>query len=99
MAKMFLEISLYNRSNEALGMYKKVYQDVQSWMASGSDENMRYNLVRIPIDSCDFSLGNYTYVEEGDETLETFDISRDKKSLIPMIKDAMKNNEIIRRKI
>lgn len=35
---------LYNRSNEALAMYKKVYQDVQSWMASGSDENMRYNL-------------------------------------------------------
>lgn len=35
---------LYNRSNEALSMYKKIYQDVQSWMSSGSDENMRYNL-------------------------------------------------------
>lgn len=55
-----------------------------------ADEGIGYNFGRIHINSCDFSLENYTYVEEGDEELKTFDISRDKKSVIPMIKDAMK---------
>lgn len=54
------------------------------------DAGIGYNFCRTHINSCDFALGNYTYVEEGDETLETFDISHDKQSLIPMIKDAKK---------
>jgi len=58
------------------------------------EEGIGYNFGRVHINSCDFSLGNYTFVEEGDETLETFDIKRDEKSLIPMIKDAMKYNSI-----
>lgn len=49
-----------------------------------------YNLGRIPIHSCDFSLGNYTYIEEGDETLSTFDISHEDVWTIPMIKDCEK---------
>ncbi len=53
-----------------------------------------YNFGRVHINSCDFALGNYTYVDEDDETLETFDISHDEKSIIPMIKDAMKYNKI-----
>jgi len=57
-------------------------------------DGIGYNFGRVHINSCDFSLGNYTCVEEGDETLETFNIERDKKSLVPMIKDAMKYNEI-----
>ena len=32
---------------------------------------LRYNLGRIPIHSCDFGLGNYTYIEEGDKELKT----------------------------
>ena len=28
-----------------------------------------YSIGRVPIHSCDFSLGNYTYIAEGDETL------------------------------
>ena len=59
-----------------------------------AEEGIGYNFGRIHINSCDFSLGNYTYVEEGDETLETFNIKRDKESTIPMIKDAMKYNDI-----
>ncbi|MBQ2614122.1 MAG: glucosylceramidase [Clostridia bacterium] len=57
-------------------------------------EGIGYNFGRVHINSCDFSLGNYTYVEEGDETLATFDISREEKSVIPMIQDAKKYNEI-----
>lgn len=57
-------------------------------------DGIGYNFCRTHINSCDFSLGNYTCVDEGDDTLETFQINRDKKSLIPMIKDAMKYGEI-----
>lgn len=47
-----------------------------------------YNFCRTHIGSCDFSLGNYAYVEEGDGDLSTFCIDRDRASLIPMIKEA-----------
>ena len=40
-----------------------------------SDENgIGYNFARVHINSCDFALENYTYVEEGDETLDTFSL-------------------------
>lgn len=58
------------------------------------EKGIGYNFGRVHINSCDFSLGNYACVEEGDNDLSTFNIERDKKSLIPMIKDAMKYNEI-----
>lgn len=54
------------------------------------NEGIGYNFGRVHINSCDFSLGNYSCVEEGDETLETFNIERDKESIVPMIKDALK---------
>lgn len=54
-----------------------------------SKENgLGYVLGRVHIHSCDFALSNYTYVEEGDTELKTFDISREDKWVIPMIKDA-----------
>lgn len=53
-----------------------------------STEGLGYTMGRVSIHSCDFSLENYTYVEEGDNTLETFDISREKKWVIPMIEGA-----------
>ena len=57
-------------------------------------DGIGYNYGRVHINSCDFSLGNYTYVDENDQTLESFCIDHDKASLIPMIKDAMKHNGI-----
>lgn len=54
-------------------------------------EGIGYTLCRTHINSCDFSLGNYAYTEvDGDTELKHFDIYRDKRWLIPMIKDAMK---------
>ena len=53
-----------------------------------------YNFGRVHMNSCDFSLGNYTCVEEGDRTLETFNIKRDEESVIPMIKEAMEYGDI-----
>ncbi len=51
---------------------------------------LNYNLGRVHINSCDFALENYDYVEELDVSLESFDISREKRFVIPMIKDAEK---------
>ena len=49
-----------------------------------------YTLCRTHINSSDFSLGNYAYDDvDGDFELQHFDISRDRKWLIPLIKDAM----------
>ena len=35
-----------------------------------------YNIGRVHINSCDFSLGNYACVEEGDNDLSTFNVER-----------------------
>ncbi len=51
---------------------------------------LRYNLGRIHMNSCDFALGNYTYIDEGDEDLSSFNIEHDEKEIIPMIKAAEK---------
>ena len=53
-------------------------------------EGLGYNLGRTTIGGCDFALEPYMYVEEGDETLNTFNMERDNKWIIPLIKDAEK---------
>ncbi|WP_022764792.1 glycoside hydrolase family 30 protein [Butyrivibrio sp. XPD2006] len=53
-------------------------------------DGLRYNIGRIHMNSCDFALGNYTYIDEGDESLESFNIEHDEKEIIPMIKAAEK---------
>lgn len=46
---------------------------------------LAYNLGRTTIHGCDFSLEPYTYIEEGDLQLSTFDMSREDKWLIPFL--------------
>lgn len=53
------------------------------------DKGIGYSLLRTNIHSCDFSSGSYTYVEEGDKDLKTFNIDYDRKFRIPMIKRAI----------
>lgn len=56
-------------------------------------EGNQYNFCRTHIQSCDFALGNYAYVEDpSDKNLETFTLERDNQYLIPMIKDALAIN-------
>jgi glucosylceramidase len=54
------------------------------------EEGLGYTLGRVSIHSCDFSLNSYTYIEEGDIELKTFNISRDLNLVVPLIKDAEK---------
>ncbi|WP_058300328.1 glycoside hydrolase family 30 protein [Gorillibacterium timonense] len=51
-------------------------------------EGLGYTIGRVHIHSCDFALGNYTYVEDNDTELKTFDISHDRELILPLIKDA-----------
>jgi len=52
------------------------------------EDGIGYTICRTHINSCDFSLGNYTYVEDEDPGLSTFDITRDRTTVIPLIRDA-----------
>lgn len=57
-------------------------------------DGARYSLTRTHINSCDFSLTNYSYAPlENDTTLKSFSIEEDRNDIIPMIKDAMAVSE------
>ncbi|HSK13921.1 MAG TPA: glycoside hydrolase family 30 beta sandwich domain-containing protein, partial [Phnomibacter sp.] len=52
-------------------------------------DGLGYTVARTNINSCDFSSGMYTYVQDGDMELKTFDIAPDKRFKLPFIKEAM----------
>jgi glucosylceramidase len=53
------------------------------------EDGLRYNFGRITIHSCDFAMGNYTYIGEGDDTLRTFNVERDEVEVLPLLRTAM----------
>jgi glucosylceramidase len=58
------------------------------------DGGSRYSLTRTHINSCDFSLGHYSYAPiKGDKALEHFSIDEDRDDIIPMIRDAMTHSK------
>ncbi|RYY46726.1 MAG: glycosyl hydrolase [Chitinophagaceae bacterium] len=52
-------------------------------------DGIGYTVGRTNINSCDFSSGSYTYVQEGDKELKTFNIAPDEKFKMPFIKEAI----------
>lgn len=80
----FTEASAHNYSRLSEAKQKEFMK------AYYSEEGLAYNMARVAMHSCDFALGNYTYIEEGDAELKTFDIAHDYKQIIPMIKEAQK---------
>ena len=53
-----------------------------------SDSGLKYNMARLPIGSCDFSLATYNYDNvSGDTDLRHFNIDHDKDRIIPLIKN------------
>lgn len=53
------------------------------------EKGIGYTLLRTNMNSCDFSSDSYTYVEEGDKELKTFNIDHDRKYKLPLIKKAI----------
>lgn len=52
-------------------------------------DGLGYTFGRTHINSCDFSLGMYTYVEDGDKLLTSFSIDREKTYTLPLIRAAL----------
>ena len=53
------------------------------------EKGIGYKLARTNIHSCDFSSGSYTYIDENDRDLKSFNIEHDRQFRIPFIKKAM----------
>jgi len=54
-----------------------------------AEQGIGYTVARTNINSCDFSSDMYTYVDDGDKDLKTFNIAHDLKYKIPFIKSAI----------
>ena len=63
----------------------------QEFLTAYYDKNkgIGYSLARTNIHSCDFSSESYTYIQEGDKELKTFNIDHDRKYRIPLLKKAI----------
>lgn len=55
-----------------------------------SVNGLGYNIVRTNMNSCDFSSDSYTYVQDNDKSLSTFNIDHDKKYRLPLLQQAKK---------
>ncbi len=78
----FTEASAHNYMTMGEANRKQVIRDYFS------EDGLKYNFGRIHMNSCDFGLGNYAYVEDEDAELKTFDISHDFEEIIPMVRAA-----------
>lgn len=79
----FTESSAYLLNGLSLEKRKEVLE------AYFGDDGARYSLTRTHMNSCDFSLSQYTYAPVEDDTLlEHFSIKEDLDDIIPMIKES-----------
>jgi len=80
----FTEASAYLLNQLSAENRKKILE------AYFGESGARYSLTRTHMNSCDFSLSNYSYAPvPGDINLEHFSIEEDMDDIIPMIKEAM----------
>lgn len=73
--------TFYKLSEDQQKLFMEAYYSV--------DKGIGYSLGRTIIHSCDFSSASYTYIEEGDSDLKTFNIEHDKQFRIPFTKLAI----------
>ncbi|NQV77951.1 MAG: glycosyl hydrolase [Lutibacter sp.] len=73
--------TFYKLSKENQDRFMEAYYNV--------DKGIGYSLARTIIHSCDFSSASYTYIEEGDAELKTFNIEHDKQFRLPFTKLAI----------
>ena len=52
------------------------------------ESGLHYNFCRVCIGASDFAQDSYHHIADGDAELVTFSINRDRKTVIPMIRDA-----------
>lgn len=79
----FTESSAYLLNKLSTENRKKILE------AYFGNDGANYSLCRTHMNSCDFSLTNYSYTPTPDKELKDFSVKEDKDDLIPMIKEAM----------
>lgn len=73
--------TFYKLSKENQDMFLEAYYSL--------DKGIGYSLARTIIHSCDFSSDSYTYIDEGDVDLKTFNIEHDRQYRLPFTKKAI----------
>ncbi|OHX66869.1 glycoside hydrolase family 30 protein [Flammeovirga pacifica] len=73
-------------------VFYKLSKDKQEELLNAyyGEDGIDYTLLRTSIHSSDFGSESYTYIDEGDKELATFNIDHDRKWKLPMIKSAIK---------
>lgn len=80
----FTEAAIYN-----LSRIDKAKRDLALRAYFDPVDGLGYTIGRVSIHGCDFSLGSYLYIDDYDDSLESFSIKRD-LPIIKTIKDASK---------
>ena len=81
--------ALTDASAETFYKLPKENQDLFMEAYFNQEKGIGFTLARTHIHSCDFSSASYTYIDEGDSELKTFNIDHDKTFRIPFIKKAI----------
>jgi glucosylceramidase len=81
--------ALTDASAETFAKLSKDKQDEFIKAVYDPANGIGYTLGRINMNSCDFSSDTYTYVNDDDVELKSFDITHDKKFKIPFVKKAI----------
>ena len=82
--------ALTDASAETFAKMSKKQQDELLTAYYDKEKGIGYSIARTNIHSCDFSSGSYTYVKEGDSSLQSFSIDHDKTYRLPFIKSVLK---------
>jgi glucosylceramidase len=81
--------ALTDASAETLAKLPAAQQEELLTAYFDTERGIGYTLARTNINSCDFSSGSYTYVDDGDGELTSFSIAHDLQFKIPLIRKAM----------
>ena len=85
-------------SDASASLYSKMLDDKkEEFIRAYFDRKsgIGYTFGRLTINSCDFSRDYYTYVNEGDQTLESFSLEHDEKEIFPMVKAAFYTDHMV----
>jgi glucosylceramidase len=80
--------SFTDASAETFAKLSKAKQEEFLQAYFDKNKGIGYTLGRATIHSSDFSSGSYTYIDEGDKELKSFNLNHDKEFRIPFIKRA-----------
>lgn len=81
--------AITDASAETLSKLPQSKQDEIMNAYYSKQSGIGYTLARTTIHSCDFSSGSYTYVNDHDTALNSFNIDHDRKFRLPMIRKAI----------